>query len=196
MTRQSCLLRTEPSFHAPATKLDALTGSNLLSWLTERGSLTRRLRALAGAEFRVEVLREQWAKPFPGEARLLDLRAARSARVREVRLLAGETPLVLARSIIPHRTLCGRHSPLARLGTRPLGDWLFSHPSMRRLSLEVTHVKPELWCSDIEVSCSIDGPLWGRRSHYRVARHPLLVCEFFLPQLLQLEHRVFGQTAV
>jgi chorismate lyase len=67
---------------------------------------------------------------------------------------------------------------------------------MRRLSLEVTHVKPELWCSDIEVSCSIDGPLWGRRSHYRVARHPLLVCEFFLPQLLQLEHRVFGQTAV
>lgn len=123
------------------------------------------------------------------------LRTARRARVREVKLLAGNVPVVLARSVIPHRTLCGRHSPLARLGTRPLGDWLFSHPSMRRLTLEFTHVRPEFWHPDIAASCSIDAPLWGRRSHYRVARHPLLVCEFFLPQLLTMEQHVVLESA-
>lgn len=194
MSRQSSLLKAEPSFHTPAAKLDALAGSRLLSWLTEKGSLTRRLRALAGDGFRVQVLREDWSKPFPGEARLLDLRTARSARVREVMLFAGERPLVLARSIIPQRTLLGRHSPLARLGTRPLGEWLFAHPALRRLSLEFCQVRPEMWCSESAALHCSGVALWGRRAHYRVARHPLLVCEFFLPDLLSLESDVLGFT--
>lgn len=196
MIRQSRLLKTEPSFHAPAAKLETLAGSRLLSWLSEKGSLTRRLRTLTGPEFRVAVLREDWAKPFPGEARLLDLRTARSARVREVMLMAGDRPLVLARSIIPQRTLCGRHSPLARLGTRPLGEWLFAHPALRRLSLEFARVQPESWSADLGATRGIAVPVWGRRSHYRVARHPLLVCEFFLPALLSLERDVLSRPPV
>lgn len=192
MSRQSALLKTEPSFHSPAAKLECLAGTRLISWLTEKGSLTRRLRALAGPAFRVQVLREEWCKPFAGEARLLRLRAARSAWIREVMLLAGDRPLVLARSVIPHRTLHGRHSPLARLGQKPLGEWLFAHPGLRRLSLEFAQVKPELWCTGAPPSRGLRTPVWGRRSHYRVARHPLLVCEFFLPELFRLESDVIG----
>lgn len=192
LSRQSLLLKTEPSFHAPATKLESLHGTALISWLTEKGSLTRRLRNLAGPDFRVQVLQEDWVKPFASEARLLRLRTARSAWVREVMLLAGERPLVLARSIIPHQTLLGRHSPLARLGQRPLGEWLFAHPGLRRLSLEFTQVKPDMWCSTAPAIPFQETIIWGRRSHYRVARHPLLVCEFFLPELFQLESDVLG----
>lgn len=194
MNRQSLLLRTEPSFHAPAAKLECLAGTRPISWLTEKGSLTSRLRTLAGADFRVKVLQEDWCKPFPGEARLLQLRTGRSAWVREVALLAGDLPLVLARSIIPHQTLLGRHSPLARLGQRPLGEWLFNHPGLRRLSLEFAQIKPETWCSGVAAAHGLATAIWGRRSYYRVSRHPLLVCEFFLPELFRLEIDVLSHT--
>ena len=34
MSRRSSLLKTEPSFHAPAAKLESLAGTGVLSWLT------------------------------------------------------------------------------------------------------------------------------------------------------------------
>jgi len=168
------------------------SGKAVGSWLSEEGSLTRRLRTLCGSSFRVEVVGAHWRTPFLGEARLLRVRNHRRAWVREVVLFAGDCPLVLARSVIPRETLRGRHCQLARLGQRPLGEWLFSHPELRRLSLEFARVQPQQWCPELKAAQGLGVPVWGRRALYDVARHQLLVCEFFLPQLLRLDNHTQG----
>jgi chorismate-pyruvate lyase len=30
-----------------------------------------------------------------------------------------------------------------------------------------------------------DGPVWGRRSVFRISGRPLMVCEYFLPELYE-----------
>jgi chorismate--pyruvate lyase len=152
--------------------------------------LTRRLRTLCESSFRVQVLGEDWRKPFCGEARLLRVHSPRRAWVREVVLFAGDSPLVLARSVIPREGL--RHTQLVTLGQRPLGEWLFAHAQLQRLSLEFTRVEPQEWCSDLAQALGLQVPVWGRRSLYRVPRRQLLVCEFFLPPLLRLSSDVRG----
>jgi chorismate--pyruvate lyase len=58
---------------------------------------------------------------------------------------------------------------LRSLNERPLGEFLFRDPTLRRYQLELTQ--------------SAAG--WGRRSLFYLHGQPLLVAEFFLPALLQ-----------
>lgn len=162
----------------------------MASWLNEPGSLTRRIRGLCGPLFRVEVLGEHWLKPFHGEAAALRLHQHRLTWIREVVLYAGDVPLVMARSAIPRQTLSGRHSLVSRLGSRPLGEWLFANPGLRRLSLEFVRVEPDRWRKQPGSVGAPGRPIWGRRSLYAVARDTLLVSEFFLPDLMSLEQHV------
>ena len=157
----------------------------IASWLFETGSLTQRLRAIYGTEFRVVVLGQEWAKPWREESLALKLRSGQRAIVREVALQAGDQPLVMARSVIPARTLRGADRRLANLGTKPLGHILFSDPRLRRLQLRLTRVKPADWQSGLTLQEPPNEPVWGRRSLYSLGPgHKLLVAEFFLPLLL------------
>lgn len=157
------------------------------SWLFEPGSLTRRLRALCGAEFRVRLLRQHWARPHPEENRALGLPPARRAVVREVLLQYGDLPLVAARSVIPANTLRGARPGLARLGTRPLGEILFRDPRLERARLDLCAVDPCIWRRETAAVADLPGRIHGRRSHYRIGPGCLLVAEFFLPALFALE---------
>ncbi|MFO1419118.1 MAG: chorismate lyase [Methylotetracoccus sp.] len=189
MNRRSVLLKVEPPFRPVSPRVARLSGSAVASWLTEPDSLTRRIRSFCGSAFRVHVLGEHWLKPFRGEAAELGLHEHGLAWIREVALYAGPTPVVLARTVIPRDTLSGRHSLVSRLGTRPLGEWLFANRGLRRLSLEAVRVNAERWRESAGVG-TITGPVWGRRSLYAVARDTLLVSEFFLPELIRLERHV------
>ena len=66
------------------------------------------------------------------EARALGLRLGAWAWIREVQLLGDGQPWVFARTLIPADTLRGRGRRLTRLGTRPLGEVLFTDPGVRR----------------------------------------------------------------
>ena len=157
------------------------------SWLYESGSLTLRLRRLCGDRFRVVVLSQSWQKPVAEEARTLGLGPGQRALVREVVLQDGQQPLVVARSVIPLRTLHGADRRLAHLGNRPLGQILFADPRLKRLRLQLTRVACSVWQPDLAHLAKPPQPLWGRRSLYSLgAGHKLLVAEFFLPQLLLL----------
>ena len=158
------------------------------SWIYEAGSLTARLRAGCGAEFGVTVLRQWWERPFRGEIQALGLRGHRRALVREVLLHRAGTPLILARSIIPPEALKGVQCRLANLGNRPLGELLFSYPKLRRENLNLARIEPELWRLPLlaEGGVTIKSTVWGRRSRYVVASGHVLVCEFFLPDVLDL----------
>jgi chorismate--pyruvate lyase len=62
---------------------------------------------------------------------------------------------------------------------------LFSDPSMQRGEVEVTCLTPadriyHLAVRHLKVK---PGEIWGRRSLFRLGGKPLLVCEFFLPEI-------------
>lgn len=138
----------------------------------------------------MRLLGQHWCRPFAEEAHALRLSAGRRAVVREVALQWGERPLVLARSVIPAKTLKGVDRRLAHLGTRPLGEILFADPRLQRRSLELAEVEPSLWLRTLRNEVELARPVWGRRSRYALGPgHTLLVAEFFLPELFALERK-------
>lgn len=158
------------------------------SWLYESGSLTARLRSVCDSGFGVRVLRQSWDRPFPGEARALGLNPCRRALVREVMLHCHDHPLVLARSVIPETALRGVQRRMAHLGERPLGELLFAYRKLARLRLDIAEVPATSWRkSALSLAQTSNPAIWGRRSLYGVARGQVLVCEFFLPALIELE---------
>ncbi len=157
----------------------------MADWLFDRSSLTGRLREACPGAFRVRLLGQGWGRPLPGEDRLLKLALGQRVWVREVQLLCADQPWVFARTLIPPATLAGRGRRLTHLGTRPLGEVLFTDPSIRRGPVEVACIQPGQRLhrriqNDLPPGLP---PVWGRRSRFWLDDRPLLVCEFFLPNL-------------
>ncbi len=180
---QSYLFQREPRWIAPTPVRYKHLPCRLQSWLHEKTSLTQRLRDEWGV-VSVQVLFECWQAPFLSERQKLQVPENRLCLVREVVLLSHHTPLILARTVIPRATLLATQGNLARLGTRPLGEILFSSTSLQRQWLDIAQISPEKWkCASS--SFFIEAPVWGRRTRYSINKHPMLVSEFFLPSLLE-----------
>lgn len=175
---KSRLFESEPKwlFYSPAIFQNL--PPDLKSWLNESESLTQRLRNQF-ENIHVKVLFEKQETPFLTERRMLNAPEQRYCLVREVVLLSNQTPLILARTVIPAKTLKITQGNLARLGSRPLGEILFSSPSLERESCGIVKIKPDLWITGLEIKT----PLWGRRTQYSICKQPMLVSEFFLPSL-------------
>lgn len=156
-------------------------------WLTDRGSLTRRLQE-ACPDFRVDRLKQTLGRPNLDECKTLGLFPGRLAMVREVLLLNAETPLVFAHSVIPLAGLSGPWAGLAGLGNRPLGAALFTNPRIQRQALEYQHLdrRHSLYCNAVRHLAKPPRTLWARRSLFSLANQPILVTEVFLPATLQL----------
>lgn len=187
MIDQSALLAHEPNWR-PASGCRTTIPAAARSWIYERTSLTRRLRNACG-NIEVQVLAQRRTRPFPGETQRLNMRIGRYALVREVMLQCEQRPLILARTIIPLTTLRGSNRRLSRLGTRPLGEVIFSYPGLQRLQLDLTRIDDRCWTNNARQKGAVAPGIWGRRTLYSVAGHPLLVCEFFLPSVFSLEPR-------
>lgn len=104
-------------------------------WLSERGSLTLRLRQHY-PELAVRVLGEGASRLLPDEAQRLCLAPGSPAWVREVTLHASGLELVAARSAIPHWSPDNPWHEVQRLGTRALGELLFNDPVLERSDFE------------------------------------------------------------
>lgn len=146
-------------------------------WLTDRGSLTQHLLNASHGNFRVEVVRQGWARPTRSEALELGISLRQLALIREVRLIGNDQVWVYARSIIPASTITGRERQLHHVGNRSLGSILFSDATMRRGPLQISCLK----LTDQE-------QVWARRSTFFLSGKPLLVCEVFLPALQQVHY--------
>lgn len=119
-----------------------------------------------------------------------------SALVREVLLCCGDTPLVYARTVIPSSTVQGALRRYANMGNRPLGAMLFSDRTMIREPVQVAMLPEDSIAQKYADKAGPDsaehdlinrdtGNVWGRRSVFRVSSKPILVSEYFLPQLLK-----------
>jgi len=153
----------------------------LHDWLLAESSLTRRLQMVCRGQFRVELISLGWERPLPDEAQALGVAPRQGALIRQVRLWCDNQPWVFARTVIPFSSLRGAQRRLAYLGSRPLGAFLFADPALQRSPLQVARVAPN---SRVLSACTLaNATLWGRRSIFRLRGHPLLVSEFFLPDI-------------
>jgi chorismate--pyruvate lyase len=151
--------------------------------LTDRGSLTRRLKARY-ADFRVLPVARGLAPAFPDERPALRLAPKTRAYVREVVLSGGGHACVFAHSVLPRASLRGSWHGLTRLGSRSLGEALFANPRIRRLGLTLRRIdaRHPLHQAARRHTGTPARHLWARRSMFCLDGRPLLVTEVFLPE--------------
>ncbi|MBL8447233.1 MAG: chorismate lyase [Zoogloeaceae bacterium] len=159
----------------------------LYPWLTDPGSLTARIRARCG-RFAVQVLGQGLARPHCDEAAVLGLAPGVMAWQREVVLLADDVPVVYARSLMSRDHLRGPWNRFTGLGNRPLGAALFADPRILRQPLRVARLdhRDPRYRRAAAVSPGAGSGLWARRSRFELDGRALLVCEVFLPAILDL----------
>ena len=146
--------------------------ANARDWLFDSGSLTARLKTLSEGKFAVEVVDESWLV-FPElrfRSRFGPVAPGHRFWSRRVVLLGNGVPWVFANTLIPTHSLCGDLEQIIRLGTRPLGEYLFSQPELSRSEIEIKEIAEQSW---------------GRRSWFFLNAKPVLVAEYFLPALLR-----------
>jgi chorismate lyase len=103
-------------------------------------------------------------------------------------LLCDGVPVVFAHSVLPQAGLRGGWNGITRLGSRSLGEALFSDHRIARQPLAYRQCASAILCTARSSSSRrlAGGSLWARRSVFCLSRHPLLVTEVFLPAIAAL----------
>ena len=173
----------QPALRRQKDKRREAIPGELISWIFETPSLTRRMQQLCNGTFRVRVLSQQWQRPMFNERVTLGMRDDEYGMVRQVQLLCNEEPWIFARTVIPVRTLSGSQRRLAHLGNKPLGALLFADKSVRRGGMQVACIGPGQDIYNVATGKSRRHArvIWGRRSVFYRNKKPLLVSEIFLP---------------
>lgn len=156
----------------------------LRSWLSDHGSLTQRLK-LACTSFRVVPLTIAIMRPNPDEYALLGISPGAWTYVREVMLLCDGVPVIFAHSVLPRAALRGGWNGITRLGSRSLGEVLFSDHRITRKPLTYRQIRAShaLFRTIAKQLPLATNSLWARRSLFCLNAHPLLVSEVFLPRI-------------
>jgi len=175
----------EPVWRPAGNALRATLPRQLRTWLYDSASLTLRLQQVSGGDFRVRLLSQRWQRPLLNERLALAMGHHEYAMVRQVQLICKGEPWVYARSVIPARTMSGAGRQLSKLGSRPLGAFLFARDGVVREPMEIACVHPnEMIYDDATAGAGVkQQAVWGRRSVFRLEQKPLLVSEFFLPAI-------------
>jgi chorismate--pyruvate lyase len=150
--------------------------------LSDRGSLTRHLQS-QHADFNVQLKARGLARPFRDEAQALHLNPASRVYVRDVLLMGDGHARVFAHSVLSRASLKGGWNGITRLGTKPLGEALFTNPRIRRLGLSLRRIdaRHPLYRTARFHTELTARYLWARRSVFCLNGQPLLVTEVFLP---------------
>lgn len=189
MNKNSFLLTQEPQWKTICAGLKQRgLPHDVHSWVYEKGSLTKRLRSVYGDAVSVEILFHRWKPAYRSECQLLNLPYQRFSLVREVLLHVAGTPLILARTILPEQTIRVAKRNLSHLGSRPLGEVIFSYPNLGRLALNTTLVSRHLWTEALIRQVDVAQDVWGRRTVYAIQGQKMLVSEFFMAGALAIKN--------
>ncbi|WP_150049435.1 MULTISPECIES: chorismate--pyruvate lyase family protein [Methylomonas] len=180
----SYLFLRSPRWSAGIGNAGSRAPAILQPWLQEQGSLTKRLRRYFGANVAVSLLFHQWQPAFVEECRQLAVPHSRYQLIREVLLHADGVPLVLARTVLPAATIKIAQRNLSHLGTRPLGEVIFSYPDLALTQRDFSLATAAQWSTAVRLRFLGEQAVFGRRTLYGIHRQPLLVAEFFLPEML------------
>jgi len=154
----------------PISQIKADIPDGYRYWINLPGSLTKALKERTD-KFSVQILAQEHiflSSPIEGFER-------RSGAVgyfsRKVLLKHGDTPWVAAHTLVPETSIRHGLGQLTKLENKPLGELLFSTPGVHK---------------DLLQACETEQG-WGRRARYILNQQPLLVTEFFLPDLIEHE---------
>ena len=150
----------------------------ILDWLFNEDSLTRRLTRLCENSFSVTPLNEGWHPLRADECAALELAPGSEGWVREVYLRGHGEKWVFARSVAARSALEQDGLHMDQLGTRSLGELLFSDKAFQRGPMQVCRYPADGLPDD-----DAQQALWARRSCFRRAGLSILVAEVFLPTL-------------
>jgi chorismate--pyruvate lyase len=76
------------------------------------------------------------------------------------------------------------------MGENPLGEKIFSDPQLDRSPIEWTQLEPNhpLYPHAVENVSKTSDPIYGRRSLFYGAAKPIMISEFFLPDIKSLRN--------
>jgi chorismate--pyruvate lyase len=160
---------------------------HLRPWLFDSRSLTRRLARYCDGGPTIRLLGQRWCVPTFEERALLELALRERALVREVILSCHGLPSVFARSVFPCSSIRHARWRIGHLGSRALGEVLFSTPGMRRVSARVSPAAPGdlLYRRAAMAMHPVPLPAWQRHSIFARHGRALLVSELFLEPAFQ-----------
>ncbi|QYJ97589.1 chorismate lyase [Shewanella alkalitolerans] len=185
VTRLSFPYGESIQWHSP-DQIPQLPPSPFREWLLASGSLTQKLKSHCN-QFEVKVLGEAMLPPFPGE-----LPHQGQAWIREVLLCLDGIPWVFARTLVPGAMMDSAQDNFLSLGTRPLGELLFTSGDFTPGKIEVGEFTA---CDSLaklidSLEQESHHPLWGRRRYFSHGDQQLIVSEIFLPKARQLIDRL------
>ncbi len=170
-------LLADPPHWLTASQLQPPPLADVYSWLfINQDSLTQRLIELSANRFSVVPLSEGWQRLRSDECAALNVAEGSQGWVREVFLCGDQRPWVFARSVAARSALQAANMSLDKLGSRSLGELLFSDRAFARGPLQACHY-PAAWLPE-----AVRGSdLWARRSCFSRGALSVLVAEVFLP---------------
>lgn len=119
-----------------AHSVNALTDNpHHQAWLLERGSLTLRLKKTC-PDLSVQVLEQGLTSALPDEYQRLNLKPNQPVWLRCVKIKCADLPLIYARTVIPNFNADNPWQQIQTLGTKPLGEILFSRHDLKRSDFE------------------------------------------------------------
>lgn len=198
-----------PSWSTACQRLHASLPSFWRSWLTDSGSLSRRLESHRPGQFYVVVRHQGFGLASPLECRHLGLAYGSSVWIREVSLFLGNLKVVDARTAIPVSTLDGPLKKLKRLGSGSLGHYLFQQPDILRTGLwvgrsrrfrqageqfdiDVPSLTPSFEARDRRKGPDSAADQWVRHSIFRLRGQSLMVTEAFVTEFESLASTGFA----
>jgi chorismate--pyruvate lyase len=184
--KNSFLFTQDPQWKKSRPGMKQSIPANASSWIYEKGSITKRLRGFYGHAVTVEILFHRWKPAYLSECKLLKLPHQQFNLIREVLLQANGKPLILARTILPEQTIKVAKRNLSHLGSRPLGEVIFSYPKLERLELNTCSIPHHLWTPSLTNKVNTTQQVWGRRTVYAIQKQKMLVSEFFMEGALEL----------
>jgi len=158
--------------------------NKIRGWLFHRESMTERLRSCCQNAFRVDVLSHKFTCPTEEEAAYLNLNTTSTVIAREVMLCCDNEPWMYAKTIIPESTVSNVGDDLLHLGSRPIGEVLFSDPNLSRSHFEFAKVVQgdDAYRHACGKNKTLFDFLWARRSIFSMPeKGELSITEVFLP---------------
>lgn len=153
----------------------------MFDWLTKPYILSEAIKRVSRSAINVQLLKQQETELDAEEAAII---SRTRAVLREVFLVANNMPWVYARVIIPTDMPEPYYQKLLGLGEKPIGvSLLYNDPEITRSGFQYKLL--EQFCTgEAAGHIAFAGKnVWARRSVFTMANTPLLISEFFAPNI-------------
>ena len=176
--------RLEATFHRAYFLCKAAMSRSFSEIFFHPGSMTKILKELSRHRLTLTVLEHTWQKPQQHESKILSQRNGWGIG-REVVMSGAGKPWLYARTFFPESVVKAQGNDFLFLGSRPLGELLFSNPQVRRSDFTVAQLFPGHREYQDAVKALQEAPeyLWARRSEFYFPSGAITLLEVFSPKM-------------